>query len=143
MITPNNDNGINVNRQNLKIPFFLTPENPKTDYRPAMRAEIKIILNLTYYMLPFLVKGLLSSSLTLEVFIMFTEGFSPLLPVPSPFPGGLSSWLVVSKRFTGGLFSSLEVSLLFTEGVSSLWDGTVVGDSEAFASAEGLYPTLS
>ena len=74
---------------------------------------------------------------------MFTEGFSPLLEVPSPLPGGFSSWLVVSKRFTGGLFSSLEVSLLFTEGVSSLWHGAVVGDSEAFASAEGLHPTLS
>ena len=39
---PKNDNGINGNRQNLKLPFFLTPENPKTDYGPAMRAESKI-----------------------------------------------------------------------------------------------------
>ena len=74
---------------------------------------------------------------------MFTERFSPLLDVPSPFPGGLSSRLIVSKRFTGGLFSSLEVSLLLTEGVSPLWDGAVVGDSEAFSSAEGLPATLS
>ena len=69
---------------------------------------------------------------------MLAKGFSPLLEVPSPFPGGLSS------RLTGGLFSSLEVSLLLTEGVSRfLWDGAVVGDSEAFASAEALHPTLS
>lgn len=102
-----------------------------------MRTESYIILNRIYSVLPFLVRGLLSSSLTLEVFIMFTEGFSPLLEVPLPFPGGLSS------RLTGGLFSSLEVSLLLTEGVSPLWDGAVVGDSEAFASAEGLHPTLS
>lgn len=82
-------------------------------------------------MLPFFALALLSSSLTLEVFIMFTEGFSPSLEVPSPFPEDLSSWLDVSKRFTGGLSSSLE-------GFSPLWDGAFVDDSEAFASAEGL-----
>jgi len=74
---------------------------------------------------------------------MSSEGFSLLLEVPSPFPGGLPSWLDVSKRFTGGLSSSLEVSLLLTEGFSLLWDGAVVGDSEAFASAEGLHLALS
>lgn len=95
-------------------------------------------------MLPFFALGLLSSSLTLEVFTMFTEGFSPLLEVPSPFPEDLSSWLDVSKRFTGGLSSWLEMSLLLTEGFSPFWDGAFLGDSDAFASAEGPLPsTLS
>jgi len=89
-------------------------------------------------MLPFFALGLLSSLLTLEVFIMFTEGFPPSMEVPSPFPEDLSSRLDVSKRFTGGLSSLLEMSSLLTEGFSPFWDGAFVGDSDAFASAEGL-----
>ena len=94
-------------------------------------------------MLPFFVRGLLSSSLTLEAFIVFTEDFSPLLEVSSPFPGGSSSWLNVSKRFNRVSSLSLEVSLVLIAGFSRLWDWAVVGDSEAFVSAEGLHLTLS